>query len=542
MSASNVHTTRYLYEKLWPTIRPHIVVYYQGRNDLVFEHMRALAVLADALGRNPNTIFSVPSPRKGLLDIISPRKRWIDQLPAPQRQWRDNFFVGRVLAPLWELQRTTWEQGVQLVLSTLAVPTVEGGDQVYFDAVVRYLWPMLPSFTAYRDMVDGYNKAMRRFATESETLLLDVAKTIQGGRENFTDICHRTEKGKLLHAKLAAEALVPLIRKRLAGPKVGDDGDNHRDGPKPLDPAPVRIAPLDTPPSGKAGECVQGPCPEGTCYVPETTESPYGYSGSQIARGREHVKRRQGYAGNINWYLDDGPATKVHISPFCIDQNEASEESRQSCIHAGYCPEYEPSAGSPLERTAAIMPTYRDAVRYCAWRGGRLPTSAEWELAARGPEGFVLPWGAEWTGAEANFCGAECQPGGSGVPEDGWRGPAPTDAFSSTSPYGLHNSAGNLWEWVYGCFDETAHCFMPDGTRDPREPDREDCRHFVRGGSYLNFPIYLETRTAEGAPDTMPGSWGVRCVFDMGTKPNENWRGALRSEEHCQVPRLKNSR
>ena len=535
VSASNVHTTKYLFERFLPQIRPHVVVYYQGRNDLVFEHMRALAVLADALDRNPNTIFAIPNPRRGLLDLISPRKRWTDHLPKEQQRWRDNFFVGRVLAPLWDLQRTAWEQGFDLVISTLAVPTVEGGEQAYFDATVRYLWPMLPSFTAYRAMVDRYNKAMHRFSSNSGTLLLDVAAAIQGGRENFSDICHRTEKGKRLHAEIVADALVPLVAKIYGGK------DTSPTPTKVLD-TPVQITLSDDNPTVNLGECVQGPCPVETCFVPETSTSPYGYAAGIITTGRDYIEKRLGYAGTINWYLDDGPATRVHLSRFCIDKNEASEASRQACVEAGKCPPFQPSTSDSSKTLAATMPTYRDAQRYCAWRGGRLPTSAEWELAARGSQGLILPWGSGWSGKEANFCGSECESGFIGDPNDGWAGSAPLDTFKKTSPFGLLNSAGNLWEWVYGCFDETAHCFMADGTRDPREPDRPDCRHFVRGGSYLNFPIFLETRTAEGAPDTTPASWGVRCVFDMGTQPNEDWRGALRAEQHCQIPRLQNSR
>jgi hypothetical protein len=83
---------------------------------------------------------------------------------------------------------------------------------------------------------------------------------------------------------------------------------------------------------------------------------------------------------------------------------------------------------------------------------------------------------------------------------------------------------------------------MADGTRDPRTPDKARCRHLVRGGSYLNFPIFLETRAADGAPDTPPESWGVRCVFDLGSQANEDWRGPLRAEAHCQSQRLSRGR
>jgi hypothetical protein len=93
VSASDVHTTTYLFERYYSSIRPDIVVYYQGRNDVVFEHMRGLAVLADALGEDPEAIFSRPNPRRGLLDILLGSEDWTERLSKQERAWRDNFSV-----------------------------------------------------------------------------------------------------------------------------------------------------------------------------------------------------------------------------------------------------------------------------------------------------------------------------------------------------------------------------------------------------------------------------------------------------------------
>lgn len=82
---------------------------------------------------------------------------------------------------------------------------------------------------------------------------------------------------------------------------------------------------------------------------------------------------------------------------------------------------------------------WQDTHSYCAWREMRLPTEAEWEKAARGIERFEYPWGNEWDIKKANAAGGK----------DWGNGIAPVGSYESgASPYGVHDMAGNVMEWV----------------------------------------------------------------------------------------------
>ncbi len=99
---------------------------------------------------------------------------------------------------------------------------------------------------------------------------------------------------------------------------------------------------------------------------------------------------------------------------------------------------------NPKAREPQVCVTWFEAQAYAAWRGGRLPTEAEWEWAARGPESRVFPWGNQWDPDRAHVVGAE--------------GPREVGSYPDGASWiGALDMAGNVMEWVSDWLDVKSH-------------------------------------------------------------------------------------
>jgi sulfatase modifying factor 1 len=231
----------------------------------------------------------------------------------------------------------------------------------------------------------------------------------------------------------------------------------------------------------------------------------------------------------------EGPQAEVFVPAFSIDRTEVTVRAYAACVRQGGCraaPDVrldEEPAGDGDARAASggrDLPvervTWQEANAYCRWRGGRLPSEAEWEKAARGPGRRSWPWGSEWQPRRANH-GRSLRLGsgpGQGTgedenldPGDGFAARAPVGSFAAgASPYGLVDMAGNVWEWTSGHYSRDP----PHGvTRtDPRGPLSGDERT-IRGGGYRSPPSDLRlTRRVGLPPGERLAGVGFRCAYD----------------------------
>jgi sulfatase modifying factor 1 len=167
-----------------------------------------------------------------------------------------------------------------------------------------------------------------------------------------------------------------------------------------------------------------------------------------------------------------------------------------------------------------VQVSWNDAVAYCKWRGSRLPTEAEWEVAARGPKPIsakqpvpLFPWGNKLMTNDnhrMNIFHGEFPV--QNLAEDGYEFTAPVDAFEPQNAYGFYNLIGNVWEWVEDwntIYHDKAHKVNPAGPATGREKVK-------KGGSFLCHRTfcyrYRTVARFPSTPDSATQNVGFRCA------------------------------
>jgi len=263
------------------------------------------------------------------------------------------------------------------------------------------------------------------------------------------------------------------------------------------------------------------PCPEGMVRI----------GGGQFFMGSDDPETRSA----------DRPVHHVLVRPFCMDVTEVTTLAYKACSDRGKCrraPDSNWWAGLTPRQTSILDPlcnarspdararhpincvSWTAADEYCRAYGKRLPTEAEWELAARGTDGRTYPWGEEPpNGKLLNACGKECAAWAAPTrfevqamhdDDDGWATTAPVGSFpAGSSVYGVADIAGNVWEWVADWYAP----YTADEAVDPTGPAAGAAR-VIRGGAWNGAdPTWVRpTYRFSAEPEMRSHGIGFRCA------------------------------
>jgi iron(II)-dependent oxidoreductase len=201
----------------------------------------------------------------------------------------------------------------------------------------------------------------------------------------------------------------------------------------------------------------------------------------------------------------DNPTHVVSLSAYWISRTKITNRMYSLCVGVGVCAPPASIPGGPVYSNPVyadhpvVGVNWEQASTYCGWAGGRLPTEAEWEKAARGPASNVYPWGNQQPSCDLlNFAG--CVNSTSSVisyPE-------------SASPYLTLDMAGNAFEWVADWYDASYYATGP--IQDPPGADSGLSR-VIRGSSFdSDFSQIASAIRRPANPDYTSRDLGFRCV------------------------------
>lgn len=204
---------------------------------------------------------------------------------------------------------------------------------------------------------------------------------------------------------------------------------------------------------------------------------------------------------------NEQPQHLVYLDVYKIGKYEVTNKQYSQCVKANMCNRPSNTAYDNLEfqNYPVTDINWKDALTFCEWNGGSLPSEAQWEKAARGSvtdpvKTVSYPWGSQWNSQNANVDRGE----------NGTTMPIGSFSPRGDSIYGLSDMSGNVWEWIMDWYGNKYYELSPSSN--PLGSNIGDY-HLIRGGSFANSPI--DARSAYRYYDYSGNTSkdiGVRCV------------------------------
>ena len=289
--------------------------------------------------------------------------------------------------------------------------------------------------------------------------------------------------------------------------------------PRPLAPPPGSLPPPPPPPSEAPPLPAIGPAPIERVTI----------SAGEFWMGRTRLWLMDEIGWQIRERYDDRPVHRVRLGAYAIDAHEVTSAEYAAFAAtpaSGVEPPYHWGGTTPPPGKARLPVyniTWQEASKYCAARGQRLPTEAEWERAARGDMSDLdYPWGNDYldeappapTPAPGQAAESQAKPGrhahsGSST------GPIPVASFAPNA-FGLYDVSGNLWEWTADWYDLNYYSESP--VDNPTGPAK-GLYKVIRGGSWADTETRLGTVYYRNftAPGTAQPTIGFRCAGVPGS-------------------------
>jgi formylglycine-generating enzyme required for sulfatase activity len=213
-------------------------------------------------------------------------------------------------------------------------------------------------------------------------------------------------------------------------------------------------------------------------------------------------------ASDQNVIRSEKPSHQVFLDAYWIDLTAVTNKAYGMCVNSGTCqytldknhPDYYLYIDTGYSNFPVTYVTWEDALIFCAWAGGDLPTEAQWEKAARGPDRQIYPWGNNPSYPNQANVG-NINPG-----------PVPVGSFpAGKSYYGVLDMGGNVREWVFDWFGE--NYYREEINPNPEGPAIGEKR--VLKGAAWNDPIKYSRagNRLSHIPESAGGERGFRCVY-----------------------------